>query len=44
MPLLTPCNEKARDVALERADGSELRLSEVWRDRPLVLFFLRHFG
>jgi len=25
-------------------DGAEHTLAELWRDRPVVLVFLRHFG
>ena len=25
-------------------DGVRLRLGELWRERPVVLVFLRHFG
>jgi hypothetical protein len=37
-------DQRAQDVALERADGSEVQLSRLWNDRTLVLVFLRHFG
>jgi len=32
--------------ALELADatGARHRLGDLWRDRPVVLVFLRHFG
>jgi hypothetical protein len=32
----------AADVTL--SDGSDRRLSDFWKDRTLVLVFLRHFG
>jgi hypothetical protein len=32
------------DVTLAGADGSRHRLGDLWRDRPIVLVFLRHFG
>jgi hypothetical protein len=32
-------------VVLEDADtGEEVRLADLWRDRPAVLVFLRHYG
>lgn len=35
---------KATDMTVVLSDGSESRLSAFWRERPLVLVFLRHFG
>jgi len=32
------------DVSLAGTDGSRHRLGDEWRDRPIVLVFLRHFG
>jgi hypothetical protein len=32
------------DVALSDPDGTTHRLGELWRDHPVVLVFLRHFG
>lgn len=32
------------EIALEDADGRTRRLGELWRDRPVVLVFIRHFG
>ena len=37
-------NEQTKDSRVTLADGSERLLSELWRDRPLVLVFLRHLG
>lgn len=34
----------APDVPLQDARGAAIRLSQLWRDQPLVLVFLRHFG
>jgi peroxiredoxin len=31
------------DMVLESREG-EVRLSERWREKPLVLAFMRHFG
>ncbi len=36
--------EQAIDTRVTMADGSERLLSELWRDRTLVLVFLRHLG
>jgi peroxiredoxin len=36
--------DKAPDVVLSDSNGDEVRLSSLWRERPLVLVFLRHFG
>jgi hypothetical protein len=32
------------DVVVRDLDGNEVRLRELWRDRPAVLVFLRHYG
>ncbi len=32
------------DVTMHAADGSTLRLGETWRERPVVLAFVRQFG
>ncbi len=34
----------AADAIVKDLDGGEHRLAELWRDRPVVLAFLRHFG
>jgi len=34
----------APDAQRTRSDGSRARLSDSWREGPLVLVFLRHFG
>jgi hypothetical protein len=31
-------------VSLEDLEGRRLRLDSLWRDAPVVLVFLRHFG
>lgn len=31
-------------IELEDADGVRRRIGELWRERPVVLVFLRHFG
>jgi len=32
------------DTSLADSDGVHHRLGDLWRDRPIVLVFLRHFG
>jgi hypothetical protein len=32
------------DVVLRDADGAEVRLGELWAERPAVVVFLRHYG
>lgn len=34
----------ATDAEVLLADGSKKTLSEFWREKPLALIFLRHFG
>ena len=34
----------APDLPVVNADGEAINLSAVWRDKPVVLTFLRHFG
>ena len=36
--------ERLAGLRLADADGAEHRLGDLWRDRPVVLVFLRHFG
>jgi hypothetical protein len=31
-------------LELDDATGSPRRLGDLWRDQPVVLVFLRHFG
>jgi hypothetical protein len=31
-------------LALPAAGGGAVRLGDLWRERPCVLVFLRHFG
>jgi hypothetical protein len=35
---------QAVDIELHDESGQPVRLSTLWRDRPLVLLFVRHFG
>jgi len=32
------------EVSLIDSTGASHRLGDLWRDRPIVLVFLRHFG
>jgi hypothetical protein len=32
------------DVTLEDSDGIEVRLGDLWRDQPVVIVWLRHYG
>ena len=41
---LSSVREVAPDVSLERADGQSVSLDRLWRERTVVLVFLRHFG
>ena len=34
----------AAAAVIRDLDGRELALQELWRDRPVVLAFVRHFG
>jgi hypothetical protein len=31
-------------IELQDADGKTARLASSWRERPVVLVFIRHFG
>ena len=32
------------DIVLPDQDGEEVRLGDLWRDGPVVLVWLRHYG
>ena len=32
------------DIVLPDQDGNDVRLGDLWRDRPVVLVWLRHYG
>ncbi len=32
------------DLVLQDADGKDVRLGDLWSDRPVVLAWLRHYG
>jgi hypothetical protein len=36
--------DRAPDAVFARRDGGPVRLSDLWRERPAILLFLRHFG
>lgn len=36
--------ERLADVVVQDLDGADVRLGDVWRERPVVLAFIRHFG
>jgi peroxiredoxin len=35
---------QAPDITLRDEDGNEVALAAYWRERPVVLVFIRHFG
>lgn len=37
-------SEKLAEFELVDASGETRRLGDYWRDRPVVLVFVRHFG
>ena len=40
-----PTDAKAlADVVLEDHQRREVRIGDLWRERPVVLIFLRHYG
>jgi hypothetical protein len=43
-PSPPPAVDALRDVVLLDDAARDVRLSDLWRDRPVVLSFLRHFG
>jgi hypothetical protein len=32
------------DIVLPDQDGNDVRLGDLWEDRPVVLVWLRHYG
>lgn len=36
--------EELADIELSDETGKKTRLGELWRERPIVLTFVRHFG
>lgn len=41
---LLEVGQTAPDLTLADDQGQSVRLSDLWRQRPLVLLFVRHFG
>ena len=35
---------KLEDVVLPDQDGTDVRLGDLWADRPVALVWLRHYG
>jgi hypothetical protein len=41
---LTKTYQPAMDAEVTFSDGTDRRLSDLWKKHPLLLVFLRHFG
>jgi hypothetical protein len=41
---MQPNNEKAVSNRVLLSDGSQKTLKSFWKDKPVILVFLRHFG
>jgi peroxiredoxin len=41
---LLKIGDKAPNVAVYDAQGRQVTLAELWKDGPILLTFLRHFG
>jgi len=39
-----PAAKAIADVVLPDQDGNEVRLGDLWRERPVALVWLRHYG
>jgi hypothetical protein len=39
-----PISKRLSRIELSDSDGVSRRLGDLWRDRPIVLVFVRHFG
>jgi len=37
-------SDKLSGIQLSQWNGEPMRLGALWRDRPIVLVFIRHFG
>ncbi len=44
MPPTPNVTDALSDIALPDHDGREVRLGDLWRDEPVVLVWLRHYG
>ncbi len=42
--MMNRSDEQAVDSKVRFADGSEGSLSDLWKNQPVVLVFLRHLG
>jgi hypothetical protein len=36
--------DELADIVLPDHDGNDVRLGDLWRDRPAALVWLRHYG
>jgi hypothetical protein len=36
--------DELAEIALPDQDGDDVRLGDLWQDRPVVLVWLRHYG
>jgi len=43
-PIVKKNHLKAPNMKVLLSDGAKRELKELWKERPLVLVFLRHFG
>ena len=41
---MTTVSPQAAAAVIRDLDGREVALQELWRDKPVVLAFVRHFG
>jgi hypothetical protein len=39
-----PTAVKLADIVLPDQDGHDVRLGDLWRERPVALVWLRHYG
>jgi hypothetical protein len=39
-----PTQDKLADIVLPDQDGLDVRLGDLWRERPVALVWLRHYG
>jgi len=37
-------SQRLADITLPDADGREIRLGSLWKSKPAVVVFLRHYG
>ena len=43
-PMDIAAGDQAPDACLKNEHGHDVRLSTFWRERPVALVFVRHFG